>query len=425
MRDWLTQAAERRPDHPALKAEGRELTYAELLRAAEHRASGLAAAGVGEGHRVAVRLAPGIAFCELLHALPLLGAVLVPLGAGAEAPAGMRLMVDDRSEGGSPDSGAVPLRDELDPEAVHSVIFTSGTTGDPKPVELTYANQAASAVASSDALGVEPEDRWLCPLPLHHVGGLGVLIRCAINATTAVLHERFEVERVRRVLEAGDLTLASMVPTMLVRLREAGLRSAPGLRAIALGGGPIPPELLDWAAEVGLPVVPVYGMTETASQVVAGSPGRPLRGVELSIAPDSELLVRGAMVARGALAEDGWLHTGDLGRLDADGLLHVEGRLKELIVTGGENVAPLEVERALLEHPAVADCGVAGLPDREWGEAVVAFVVLREAVAAEDLREWCAERLAAFKVPKRVELVDALPRNSGGKLQRDRLAELG
>jgi O-succinylbenzoic acid--CoA ligase len=211
---------------------------------------------------------------------------------------------------------------------------------------------------------------------------------------------------------------------MLVRLRAAGLSSAPRLRAIALGGGPIPPGLLDWAAEAGIPVVPVYGMTESCSQVVAGSPGRPLPGVELEIAPDGEILVRGAMVAPGAIAPDGWLHTGDLGRLDADGGLEILGRLKELIVTGGENVAPLEVEQALLAHPAVTDAGVAGLPDPDWGEAVTAFVVLCAPVDAEELRGWCRERLAPFKVPKAIHTVERLPRNAGGKLVRDRLAEM-
>jgi o-succinylbenzoate---CoA ligase len=145
--------------------------------------------------------------------------------------------------------------------------------------------------------------------------------------------------------------------------------------------------------------------------------------VELEIAADGEILVRGPMVARGAIAHDGWLHTGDLGRLNEDGRLEVLGRLKELIVTGGENVAPLEVEQVLLEHPAVADAGVAGLPDPEWGEAVTAFVVLRERTDEEQLRAWCRERLAPFKVPKAVHAVDRLPRNAGGKLLRDRLAE--
>ena len=212
-----------------------------------------------------------------------------------------------------------------------------------------------------------------------------MLVRCAINGTAAVLHERFDTERVQATLEAGEVTLASLVPTMLARLRdgrpEQGARAA-GDRArrradprrpARLGGG------------TGIPVVPVYGMTETCSQVVAGIPGRPLPGVELRDRRGRrDPRARADGRARRAAA-DGWLHTGDRGRLDADGLLHVHGRLKELIVTGGENVAPLEVEQALLAHPAVADAGVAGLPDPEWGEAVTAFVVLSEPVDADEL----------------------------------------
>ena len=409
--DWLTAAAGERPDHEAVEADGRSLTYGQLLDRAARVAAGLAAAGVGEGERVAVTHSPGLAFVELLHALPLLGAVLEPYPpAGPPAP---RL---------SPAGAPLPGR-ELDPDAVHSGIRTSGTTGEAKAVELTYANHVASATASADALGVDPADRWLCPLPLHHVGGLGVLVRCAINHTTAVLHDGFDASRVKAELEGGGVTLASLVPTMLVRLREAGLRHTPGLRAIALGGGPIPAGLLEWAAGAGIPVVPVYGMTETCSQVVAGSPGRPLHGVELRIAEDGEILVRGPMVARGSVGADGWLHTGDSGRRDTDGLLHVEGRLKDLIVTGGENVAPLEVEQALLAHPAVADAGVAGLPDAEWGEVVTAFVVLSGAASVEELLAWSRERLQGFKAPKTIHVVDSLPRNSGGKLLRDRLAD--
>jgi O-succinylbenzoic acid--CoA ligase len=317
-----------------------------------------------------------------------------------------------------------PLLDEIDPDAVHTVIHTSGTTGEPRAVELTYANHVAGAAASADALGVSDDDRWLCPLPLHHVGGLNVLIRSVIHRTTVVLHERFETERVKATLEAGEVTLASMVPTMLQRLRDAGLNSTPGLRAIALGGGPIAPGLLDWAAERGIPAVPVYGMTETCSQVVAGRPGRALRGVDLRVAGDGEILIRGPMVARGAVDKDGWLHTGDLGRLDHEGLLRVEGRRKELIVTGGENVAPLEVERTLLAHPAVADAGVVGLPDPTWGEVITAFVVLRSPARASELLDWCRERLEPFKVPKAVHHVRELPRNANGKLLRERLHHL-
>jgi o-succinylbenzoate---CoA ligase len=410
LEDWLTSAARARPDHPAVVAGGAAVTYAELDGRATRLARRLAAHGVGPGDRVRVSHPPGVAFAELLHAVPRLGAVLEPVPPE-----------DPPEPAPPPDQAGVSLRTTLDPEAVHTVIHTSGTTGRPKPVELTYGNHAASAAASASGLGVDPEDRWLCPLPLHHVGGLGVLIRCAINRTTAVLHERFDAERVRRTLEGGELTLASLVPTMLVRLRDAGLTKAPDLRAIALGGGPIPAGVLDWAAEAGIPVTPVYGMTETCSQVVAGSPGRPLRDVELRIGADGEILVRGPMVAPGEVAPDGWLHTGDLGRLDEEGRLHVEGRLKELIVTGGENVAPLEVERALLAHPAVADAAVVGTPDPEWGEAIAAFVVTGGPADVEELRAWCRERLAPHKVPKRIEIVESLPRNAAGKLVRTRL----
>jgi O-succinylbenzoic acid--CoA ligase len=413
--DWLRAAARARPDHPAVVADDGSCSYAELDARADARAHQLAASGVGAGERLRVTHPPGLAFAELLHALPRLGAVLAP-----EAPADPPDPALDPSEGAPPETS---LRTAFDPDAVHTLIRTSGTTGEAKAVELTYANHVASALASADALGAEPGDRWLCPLPLHHVGGLNVLVRSVINRTTAVLHERFDADRVKATLEAGEVTLASLVPTMLARLRDAGLHEAPGLRAIALGGGPIPPGLLEWAAAAGIPVVPVYGMTESCSQVVAGSPGRPLRGVELEIAPDGEILLRGAMVAPGAVAPDGWLHTGDLGALDSDGRLHVLGRLKELIVTGGENVAPLEVEQVLLAHPAVVDAGVAGLPDPDWGEAVTAFVVLSERTEPDELRAWCRERLAPFKVPKAIHVVERLPRNAGGKLLRDRLAE--
>jgi o-succinylbenzoate---CoA ligase len=409
--DWLTTAARARPDHPAVVVEGRTLTYAELHERADALARRLS---VGPGEGVRTTLPPGLAFCELLHALPRRGAVLVPLDPRDRAA--------PQTPAGAPRE-AVPL-EEVDPDAVHTVIHTSGTTGEARPVELTYANHVASAAASADALGVEPDDRWLCALPLHHVAGLNVLIRSAINKTTAVVHECFDTERVKATLEAGAVTLASLVPTMLARLRDAGLRHAPGLRAIALGGGPIPAGLLDWAAEAGIPVVPVYGMTETCSQVVAGSPGRALRGVELRVASDGEILIRGPMVSRCALGDDGWLHTGDLGRLDDEGLLHVEGRKKELIVTGGENVAPLEIEQVLASHPAVAEAGVAGVADPEWGEAITAFVVLREPLSPEKLRAWCDERLAPFKVPKSFHPVTELPRNAGGKLLRDHLDSL-
>ncbi|MGE5635644.1 MAG: AMP-binding protein, partial [Nocardioidaceae bacterium] len=429
--DPLHEAARRRPSHPALVAGGRTVGCAELDAAADRAARRLAALGVGRGDRVATTLPPGHAFAELLHALPRLGAALVPLDARLPAPelrrrldaTGARLTVQEPLRG--PEADAEPGA-RLDPDAVHTVVFTSGTGGAPKPVELTLRNHLASALGSAWALGVDPDDRWLCPLPVFHVGGLAVLLRSALYGTTAIVDARFDAPRVRASLESGEATLVSLVATMLARLREAGLMRAPALRAALLGGGPVPAGLLEWAAALGLPVRPTYGMTETASQVATAPPGElaavPLPGVELRIAADGEILVRGPVVARDALGVDGWLHTGDAGSLDARGRLRVEGRLKELIVTGGEKVAPAEVEAALLAHPAVADAGVVGLADADWGEAVTAFVVLAHGASDAALLAHCRARLARHEVPKRIERVAALPRTATGKLLRDRLA---
>ncbi len=208
---------------------------------------------------------------------------------------------------------------------------------------------------------------------------------------------------------------------MLARLLDAGLRDPPTLRWALLGGGPIPASLLERAADAGVPVAPSYGMTEACSQIATY--GWPLPAVEVSIAGDGEVLVRGANFASGALAPDGWLHTGDLGTIEPDGRLRITGRKADTIVSGGENVAPAEVEAVLLAHPAVADAGVFARADAEWGEAVIAAVVLRDGtvLTAEELRSYCAQRLARFKAPKAVEFVSSLPRTASGKLLRGEL----
>ena len=426
-------------------AQGRSTTYAELETEAARTARRLAARGVGPGDHVATALPAGLAFVELLHALPKLGAVVVPINTRLTSgerrwqieDCGARLVVEEPLDGEEADPR---LRDEIEAGDPHSVIYTSGTSGRPKPVVLTHANHAASAMASAWNLAVAPDDRWLCPLPLFHVGGLAVLLRSALYGTAAILHDGFHEEAALESLASGEATLASLVPTMLRRLRAAGLEEAPALRAALLGGGPVPRDLLEWARDLGLPVLATYGMTETASQVATAPAGggrraRLLPGVEVQIgsavlpyrptgAPsqdNDEILVRGPMVAAGALAADGWLHTGDLGRLDSEGLLRVEGRLKDVIVTGGENVSAAEVEEALRSHPAVDDAAAVGRPDPEWGEVVTGFVVLSGPAEPSELIEHCRERLAAFKVPKTIEPLGALPRNAAGKLVRGRL----
>jgi o-succinylbenzoate---CoA ligase len=392
---------------------------------------------VGPGDRVATTLPPGAEFAELLHALPRLGAGLVPLNTRLTT-AERRWQLEDSSPQSTVDSrlegpqADVSLRTSVDPNGPQTLIYTSGTSGQPKPVVHTYANHRASALASAWNLGVDPDDRWLCVLPVFHVGGLAILIRSAIYGTAAVVHDGFDAPAVVAALHGGDVTLVSLVSTMLHRLREAGLSEAPALRAALLGGGPVPRDLLEWSAARGLPVLQTYGMTETSSQIAtlgaaealtkSGSAGRPLPGVELRIAERGEILVRGPMVAPGAIADDGWLHSGDRGRLDDDGFLYVEGRIGDTIVTGGENVMAAEVEEVLREHPAVADAAVVGRPDREWGEVVTAFVVLNCEVDDGELVAHCRERLASYKAPRAIHRLDELPRNAAGKVVRAALS---
>ena len=287
-------------------------------------------------------------------------------------------------------------------------MHTSGTTAAPRPVELSFGNVQANALGSAVALGLDPDERWLCPLPLSHVGGLMVLLRSAIYGTRAVLDG---AERATH----DDITVVSLVPTQLRRLLDAGARPGARLRVVLLGGAAATPDLLDArrARRAGRSRA-TYGLTQACSQVAVD--GRALPGLAISLAPDGEILVEGPTVAGG-----GVLRTGDLGRFDETGRLHVIGRKSDTIVTGGENVAPAEVEAALLAHPAVADAGVFGRPDPEWGEAVTASVVLRAPAEPQELREWVAGRLARFKVPKAVEVAEALPRTASGKLLRREL----
>jgi o-succinylbenzoate---CoA ligase len=417
---WLDRAARQRPDGRAVNS----LTYAELAARAEACADALAAAGAGRGDRIATTVR-GADFAVLLHAAPRIGAVLVPLN-GRLTPRELEqvvaiarpaLVVDALPDAPKPgltaNSAAYPGLDD-----VFAVIFTSGTTGAPKPVELTYRNFEASAAANAANLGVEPDDVWLCCMPLFHVGGLSILTRSAIYGTAALVHDGFDVDAVVHALMHEDVTLVSLVATQLRRLLDAGLDRPPKLRAALIGGGPVPADLVERARGRGIAALPTYGMTETCSQIWTG---RPLPGVEIRSSDSGELLVRGPMVAPGAIADDGWLHTGDRGSIEPDGTLHVEGRIADTIVTGGENVAAAEVEHALLAHPAIEDAAVVGRPDDEWGQAVVAFVVASGDIS--DLETHLRERLAGFKRPKRIERVDGIPRNAAGKILRGRLPQ--
>jgi o-succinylbenzoate---CoA ligase len=422
---WIEKAALMRPDRVALEGPERTLTYAELCRRAIAAAAALQELGV-DG-RVALELPPGEAYLVALHACMLVGAAVVPIDLRLSEPerAARRARADVHVSEPLPSSVSCSPRRTAriaGDAAPLAVMHTSGTTSEPKPIVLSAGNFLASALGSAVALGLDAHERWLCPMPLTHVGGLSIPIRSAIYATTVVLCERFDAEVVLRELmdPARAITLVSLVPTMLTRLLDAGLRNPPTLRWALLGGGPLPRALLERAAAAGVPVAPTYGMTEACSQIATF--GYPLAGVELAVV-DDEIRVRGPIVSAGALADDGWLYTGDLGRFDERGRIEIIGRKSDTIISGGENVAPAEVEAVLLEHPDVIDVGVHARPDAEWGEVVVAKVVVRDGalLRPEALRTFCEARIARFKVPKTIELVAELPRTGSGKLLRRQL----
>lgn len=427
--DWLDHCAHVRAGTVALSDGERELTYGTLRAEAGAVAAELERRGVGPGDHVAIALPAGIDHAIALHGGILAGAVVQSIPAGGAAPvaAGAATVGAELIERATAEARGWPTI-HRSPRLPITRVLSSGTSGEPKPVELTAANHLWSAIASGLNLGVERDDRWLCCLPLNHVGGLTILLRSAIYGTAALIHDGFDVDRVAAVLGRGKATVVSLVSTQLVRLLEAGA-AVESPRLILLGGGPVPTEVLEEALERGATLVQTYGLTEACSQVCtlapgeararAGSSGRPLLGIEVRTA-DGEIQVRGPNVAPASRADDGWLHTGDLGRLDGEGYLWVEGRRSDLIVTGGENVRPERVESALRGHPGVADVGVAGEDDREWGQAVVAYVVPAPGATPEPerLRAFAKERLARHEVPKRIELREGLPRTGSGKLQR-------
>ncbi|MGA7703338.1 MAG: AMP-binding protein [Solirubrobacteraceae bacterium] len=427
---WLQRAVGSAPTRIALETPEAGVSYRELARLAMAGAQELSERGVRSGERVAIALPAGIEFAQALHACLLLGAVAVPIdlrlsAAERESIVGDAVLVDRPLRSPTaPETQAETILEgsshELDD--VCAVIHTSGTTSAPRPVELTYGNFLWSALGSSAALGVDPEERWLCAMPLSHVGGLSILIRSVIYATTAVVHERFDTSRVLQALRRERITLVSLVSTTLARLLDAGLRDPPSLRWALTGGGPLPTALLERARAAGVPALATYGLTEACSQVSTGGP--PLFCTRLKLDGDGEILVGGPTVAPGSLGPDGWLHTGDLGEIGADGTVSVNGRKADTIISGGENVAPIEVEGVLEAHPSVIEAAVLGRPDAQWGETVVAIVVASPAAEIEEseLRDHCLARLAPYKVPKQVRIVsDSLPRTASGKLLRREL----
>jgi O-succinylbenzoic acid--CoA ligase len=317
---------------------------------------------------------------------------------------------------------ALPDRDPVAPHEGLAIFSTSGTTGTPKGAVLTEDALVACASGVNRRLAVTPEDRWILALPIAHVGGFAILVRCLLARATVLLEPRFDADRFVEAL--GSATLASVVPTMVHRLE--GRRMPRGLRAMLVGGAPLDPPAEGppsrWRAE--LPILETYGLTEAASTVAID--GAPLEGVEVDVL-EGRIHVRGSTLFRGYVGErphEGWFDTGDLGRIEGR-RLELRGRRSDLILSGGENVYPAEVEAALKRCPGIAGACVVGTPDPEWGEVVSAALVAGdEPPTAAMLEAHIDGALAGYQRPRRMTWIAALPETPSGKIDRTSVRRL-
>lgn len=385
---------------------------------------------------IAVRMPPGDAFVSVLDRIWAAGDAVLPLPWRAPDR-----LVQTAVRALSPTAMVQPdgtggLRTQRLPHAAPAspgtalVVPTSGSGGSPKGVEISHAALTASTRASVRRLGCEQGEAWLGCLPVAHIAGIQTILRSRATGADPVLHERFDVRAVER---ATRVAWVSLVPTQLLRLLEADVDLS-RFRGILLGGAAAPESLLERAADAGAEVTVSYGMTETCGGCVYD--GVPLDGVEVASLRDGRLRIRGPVLARGYRGDpaatrevfrDGWFLTGDLGRVDDDGRVHVHGRRDDVIVTGGENVAAEHVAAVLRALPAVSDAAVLGRPDEEWGQRVVAVIVPSDPAAApslDDLRTAAAESLPPAALPRELWTVAELPRDAMGKIPRDALRSL-
>ncbi|RPH64884.1 MAG: long-chain fatty acid--CoA ligase [Burkholderiales bacterium] len=502
LHEWIDHHAARTPDRLAIRFPGRDLSYAALARLVDRYAAGLAAAGVDRGGCVAFLGLNSPDMIALLFACAKRGAMLLPLNWRLAAPEHRQILADcppsvlfveptfvaqtdtfraslgatvavtfgpalqgwvdceaflsraDRPAPRGPHDFA-----EAGPQTPVLVCYTSGSTGKPKGVVLTQGAIAWNALNSAAMHDLVPQDRILTTLPLFHVGGLNNQTTPALQAgCTVVLHPKFDVDATFDAIERERITLAVLVPAQLdamlahPRWPTADLSS---LRMITTGSMIVPERLIRAVHARGVPLVQVYGATETCpiaaclkaadAERKIGSTGKAAANCELRIVDDSgldvapgatgEILVRGPNVMTGywnapqatdAVLVDGWFHTGDMGHQDPEGYLYVDGRRKEMIISGGENIYPAEIENLLVDSPDIAEASVVGWPDERWGEIVVAVVAPQPGrhLDEADVMKLLEGRIARFKHPKQVVFVDELPKTALGKVRREEVRRL-
>ncbi|PFW95969.1 o-succinylbenzoate--CoA ligase [Bacillus pseudomycoides] len=474
MPNWLMQRSFLTPERTAIETKEEKITFLELHEKVGSICEHLSYLQIEKGQKVAVLMKNGTQMITVIHALSYIGAVAVLLNTrlsreellwqmdDAEV---VCLVTDQEFETeqvlvyafeevvNGPKKTAV-VQEEFSLEESMTIIYTSGTTGKPKGVILTYGNHWASAVGSSLNLGLRDDDCWLACMPMFHVGGVSLLMKNIMYGMRILLVPKYDPDFIHEAIKTRGITIISVVSKMLMDLLERlGKETYPSsLRCMLLGGGPAPKPLLETCVTKGIPVYQTYGMTETSSQICTlsadymltkvGSAGKPLFSCQLRIEKDGEVVppnVEGEIVVKGpnvthgyfkredATREtiiDGWLHTGDLGYLDEEGFLYVLDRRSDLIISGGENIYPAQIEEVLLANPKVVEAGVVGKADEQWGQVPAAFIVKAADITEEELIKFCEEKLARYKVPREVHFLLELPRNASKKLLRRELRHL-
>ena len=468
--NWLLQRAYLTPDRVALSFGGEQWTFQQLKKEAISIARKLRSMELQEGDRIALLGSSSPEMVFMIHGCLVAGLEIVMLNNRltseeiawqlADSEAKVWIIADEfknlttQMEHSFLTFSMVRLLQEKESVFTHywepsrtiTIMYTSGTTGFPKGVRQTADNHTSSALSSVLNLGLDEKDRWLCTMPLFHISGFSILVRSVLYGMEVRLYEKFDAQLIAEEICQGTVTRISVVATGLQRIlsemEQAGASADPKFRTVLAGGGPIPDDYLKRSELRQLPVLQTYGMTETSSQTAtlsaedalrkSGSAGKPLFFNRIKIADGKrageigEVLIAGPHVTPGYIGHasekrslvDGWLQTGDLGYIDDEGYLYIVDRRSDLIISGGENIYPAEIENILTSHPNVLEAGVCGQDDNEWGSVPVAFVVVDSDLPAAELDEFCRRRLAGYKVPKKFYFVDQLPRNASNKLLR-------
>ncbi len=471
--DWLSVQAQLSPDRLALTDGQESWSFRQLDRYAGQLASRLFRWGIRKNQRVAVLAESTMKMIATIHALNRLGTVLVPINP--------RLSPDDRTAliqdadpwvliAPTPEGSSLVQSFSLEalwhnlveeplypPRAIslddiQCLMYTSGTTGRPKGALISSGNIFSSAVYSAIHNGTNAADLWLHVMPLFHIGGLSILFRSVITGSGIVLLPRFDTEQILAIWARYPISLVSLVPTMLYRLLQSCESFPTSLRLILLGGAPPSPSIVRQALSCNLPVVLTYGLTETSSQIVTQLPhgnnndssaGYPIYPTQIAILTEGhitqesekigEILVQGPTVFRGYWRNSqstretfwqGWLRTGDIGYLNENSSLTVMDRQKDLIIRGGENISPVEIERVFMSHPLIHDAGVLPVDDEEWGQVPIIMLVKESDLNRQQCLDWAQHHLSAIKRPIAYYLADSLPRTASGKLKRVELLRL-